>query len=981
VGPVSLTRFLEVRSEYLLANHNRFANSPGRLKISLPTRALLGALLFVCANRPVLSYELTGQTWPIGTSVTMQLELGPTNVSLLDGLGTWNNSAADALTLWNEHLDRVSFSWVLNSIATEDALDGYNSVFFSSTILGEGFGDDTLAATVVWYDTSDYGTAIEADVVFNIGQTFNSYRGPLLPGQYDFHRVALHEFGHVLGLAHVYDDPTGQAIMEPNISNLDHLAADDIAGVVFLYGYRITSPTELDGFVVGQPTTFFFSANNKPTSFSVVGLPQGLVLDPTTGKVTGTPLEAGTFQVTVTAHGSPQDVSAVVTIVIGAASITSTTSPDPIPIGTFFTYTITAANNPTSFTVTGLPEGIVYDSKTGVISGIPDLSGGFTANVVAHGIQYDAAGAVHFSVTPAYRQTIAQLPTADNTIRAIQDPVRDWLYVLNNRNVTVVDTDSLSIIATIPLMFAGYDLCLSPDNTTLWVIDAVGIHSYDLTSFSELPGIPQNSLPFKQIRAGLNNKLYVTDPPGGPGSYYEGLYELDPISGELTPIRLAGPGESIGAMIDASADGKYLYASFTQGTTSINRYDISSGAPVLLRSFVPPSASYLTALSVSPDGKHVSYSAQDQYVAKETTFSMANTLTGLITVLDPTAEFGTFNFGNPGTTGYFNTINNDGAGSYRLDFISTTTGLPFNKWELIDGGPAFADHAGKNLFVVRNIFVDVYSLASQATGGVTPAPKTLLNVSTRSVVGVDDQRMIGGFIITGGAEKEIAFRAIGPSLPLIGAMTDPKISIYDSTGALIATNHNWNQFRDAMISAGLDPFDEHDAGLVTTLAPGAYTAVVEIEDGSTGGVGLVELYDLSSDNSGRIANISTRSKVGTGDNVMIGGFIVGGDQVTNILARAIGPSLAGSVTGVLLDPVLELHDGNGVQIASNDDWRSDQQTEITATGVAPTDNRESAILVSLQPGPYTAIVRGKDETTGVGLVEIYNLDAAATSSK
>ena len=177
-------------------------------------------------------FELTGQTWPLDTTVTMQLELGPTGVTLIDGLGTWNNSAADALGIWNQYLDAVKFSWVLDSDAPKESLDGYNSVFFSSTILGEGFGDNTLAATVVWYNAGNYGTAIESDVVFNTAPSFNSYRGPLLANSYDFHRVALHEFGHVLGLAHVANFPPGQALMEPIISNLDHLAADDIAGVV-----------------------------------------------------------------------------------------------------------------------------------------------------------------------------------------------------------------------------------------------------------------------------------------------------------------------------------------------------------------------------------------------------------------------------------------------------------------------------------------------------------------------------------------------------------------------------------------------------------------------------------------------------------------------------------------------------------------------------------------------------------------------------
>ena len=948
-----------------------------RLNFSRLTSALAASLIFAAGASIAPGYTLTGQSWPLDTTVAMQFELGATNVSLIDGLGTWNNSAADALGLWNQHLEQVTFDWVLNSTATKDSLDGYNSVFFSDTILGEGFGENTLAAAVVWYNTSDYGTAIEADVVFNAAQPFNSYRGPLLPSQYDFHRVALHEFGHVLGLAHVSYDPVGQALMEPVISNLDHLGADDIAGAEFLYGYRITSPPEFGGFVVGQAVSFVLMANNNPTSFTAVGLPAGLVLDSITGKVSGTPLEAGSFQVTVTAYGSPRAVSAVITIEIGAASITSTTSPEPVPIGTFFTYTITAGNNPTSFTVTGLPEGVNYDSETGVISGIPDLSGGFTAAVIAHGAQYDASGVVHFTVMPAYRQLIAQLPTIDHTVRAMPDPVRNRLYVLSYSNVSVVDTDSLSIIATMPVKFGSdrNDLCLSPDNTELWFTDATNIHSYNLTDFSVLPDIPNGPFYFEGIRAGAKDKLYVTNPAQGT----PGLYEIDTATGTVTPVRVAMPGYGMTTLIDATADGKYLYASFDgDGTVTINRYDISNGTPVLLRTFVPPLTSYITGLSVSPDGTRVAYAA---YAEGEKNFAMANTLTGLTTLLDSTAGFGFFNFGDPGSIGYFRAASNNGFETYRIDFISTLTGVPFAKWEVTGFGPAFADHAGKNLFVAAERTVDVYSLAPTGLPGVDPAPKSLLNVSTRSVVGVDDQRMIGGFIITGDEDKEIAFRAIGPSLPFFGAMPDPKISIYDSTGALIAANHNWNQFRDAIVNAGLDPFDEHDAGLVATLAPGPYTAVVEMEEGSTGGLGLVELYDLSSDNSGKIANLSTRSKVGTGDNVMIGGFIVGGGEATNLLARAIGPSLAGTLNGVLLDPMLELYDANGAQIASNNDWRSDQETEISATGIPPTDNRESAILASLQPGAYTAIVRGKSDTTGIALVEIYNLDANSGSAK
>lgn len=907
----------------------------------------------------------------------MQLELGPTAVNLIDGLGTWNNSAADALALWNLNLDAVKFGWVLNSTAPKGSLDGFNSVFFSNTILGEGFGDNTLAATVVWYNTADYGTAIEADVVFNTAQTFNSYRGPLLSSSYDFHRVALHEFGHVLGLAHVYNFPPGQALMESIISNLDHLAPDDIAGVVFLYSYRITSMPQFDGYVVGEPASFIFTANNNPTSFTAVGLPSGLDLNPLTGEVTGTPFEAGTFEVTITAHGSPRDVSATVTVIVNVAQITST-SPEAVQVGASVTYTITAGNNPTSFTATGLPPGLVLNSQTGVISGVPTLDGNFPTSVVAKGAQYDASGVIGFAVLPAYRPTVVQLFAGDTIIRTVQDPVRDRLYVLTLRALNVVDTQLQSIAQTIPMNFPT-DLSLSVDNTKIWITEGTSIHSYSLTDFSPLPEIPNGPFYFQQIREGLGNKLYVTNPFPAMGLTL-GLYEIDEATGAVTPIRVAMPGYSIGALIDTSPDGRNLYAGFIDGPPAVTRYDISGGMPVMLGTRTL-TTSNLFDLSLSPDGKLLSYSTDSESSPGDTAsfIVLATYLASPATQVDPTAQNPNLNFGTGAA--YVHRGVSTGYQHYQLDFINPATGFPFNSWTVADFGPAFADHSGSNLYLTGYNTIYVYSLAPDGSPGVEPAPKSLLNVSTRSVVGVDDQRMIGGFIITGDATKEIAFRAIGPTLPVIGPMTDPAISVYDSSGALVATNQNWNQYRDQIVSAGLAPFDEHEAALVASLAPGSYTAVVSFETGGTGGVGLVELYDLSSDNSGKIANISTRSKVGTADNVLIGGFIVGGKEATNLIARAIGPSLAGSVTGVLLDPILELHDVNGVEIASNDDWRSDQESEIATSGLPPTDNREAAIIISLQPGPYTAIVRGKNDTTGIALVEIYNLDATSSATE
>lgn len=256
----------------------------------------------------------------------------------------------------------------------------------------------------------------------------------------------------------------------------------------------------------------------------------------------------------------------------------------------------------------------------------------------------------------------------------------------------------------------------------------------------------------------------------------------------------------------------------------------------------------------------------------------------------------------------------------------------------------------------------------------------LLNISTRMEVLTGDQVAIGGFIINGTGAKRVIIRGIGPSLTnfgVAGALPDPMLELHDSGGATIMTNDNWRDTQEAEIEAtGLAPANDLESAIVLDLDPGAYTAILSGTN-STTGIGLVEIYDLDLTAGSHMANISTRGFVDTGDGVMIGGFIVGPTDAgeTEVLLRAIGPSLGNfGVQDPLEDPVLELHDPQGTTIATNDDWQDTQKDEIEATGLAPTDDRESAILQSFAPGPYTAIVMGTNDTTGVALVEAYHLD-------
>ena len=261
-------------------------------------------------------------------------------------------------------------------------------------------------------------------------------------------------------------------------------------------------------------------------------------------------------------------------------------------------------------------------------------------------------------------------------------------------------------------------------------------------------------------------------------------------------------------------------------------------------------------------------------------------------------------------------------------------------------------------------------------GAFESAFATLANISTRLRVQTADNAMIGGFIITGTGPKTVLVRGIGPSLPLAGALADPFIEVYGPSGEFLATNDNWRDAatRQEIIDSGLAPANDLEPALWGVINPGAYTVVVRGKNDATG-IGLFEVYDLDQTVDSKLGNVSTRGFVGTGNDVMIGGTIIAGSSPARVLFRAIGPSLTNfGIPNALGDPVLELYDGNGVLIASNYDWRDDQEAEIIATGLAPSNNLESAILRDLAPGNYTAIVRGLNDTTGVAVVEVYNLN-------
>jgi hypothetical protein len=283
------------------------------------------------------------------------------------------------------------------------------------------------------------------------------------------------------------------------------------------------------------------------------------------------------------------------------------------------------------------------------------------------------------------------------------------------------------------------------------------------------------------------------------------------------------------------------------------------------------------------------------------------------------------------------------------------------------------------------------TLTPTPTPTSTPTPAAqALNLSTRMLVQTDDNVGIGGFIITGSDPKRVLVRGIGPSLANSGvpnALADPTLELRDARGQLIASSDDWctppsapttptgpiPENCDQIIATGLAPTDDLESVILITLNPGAYTAILSGKN-NTSGVALVEVYDLNSATTdSKVANISTRAFVETDSNGVIAGFILGGNGGDDsVVLRGIGPSLP--VSNALANPTLELHNSNGALVIANNDWQDDpaQATIISAAGLAPTNNLESGIAATLAPGFYTALLAGQNNTTGVGLVEVYD---------
>lgn len=333
----------------------------------------------------------------------------------------------------------------------------------------------------------------------------------------------------------------------------------------------------------------------------------------------------------------------------------------------------------------------------------------------------------------------------------------------------------------------------------------------------------------------------------------------------------------------------------------------------------------------------------------------------------------------------------DGSAKAGVDYVATSgtlvsTGSNTQGSIIIQLIPQTTPAADKTFTVtLSNISHGTLGAPAQATVVISyPDLSTkLTNISTRGYVGADQKVMIAGLIVSGQASKMVVIRGIGPSLTqkgVIGAIDDPTLSLMDANGTQLSSNDDYaglpTEDQGTLVANNLTPTDSRESALVATLQIGNYTAILRDK---TNGFGLVEVYDITGSRLSRFVNISTRAQVESGDNgALIGGFIVQAPEnevgtAQTVLIRAIGPSLSGAgIDGALADPTIDLYRGSEL-ILSNDNWKSDNEAAIEATGLQPGNVKEAAILTTLDPGSYSAVIRGKNNTTGIGLVEVYQM--------
>lgn len=745
----------------------------------------------------------------------------------------------------------------------------------------------------------------------------------------------------------------------------------------------ITSPLQMTT-SIGQQFTYQFTASGPgPITLMVSNLPNGLTFDQSLAAIIGQPTAGGIFSVQLQAANSNGTTQATLSLrVEPVPAPTPTPGPTPTPAAT---------STPCTGTVEGIVDGgfenggipnSFWDPETSTNFGTPlcseSLCGdGGGASPPRTGQFWAWFGGIAAPETATLGQTVT-LPPVGVAI------LRFWMRI---GQVSAPFTDVLNVRVDGAIVQSFPE---PPTAETAYTQRTINLNSI-------ANGAPHQIL-FEYVGPSTAIGSYVVDDVSLSAPFPCPSATTTPPPPTPTPSPTASPVPTIRITSGSSATSRvgrpFNFQVTTEGGSSSATLSASPVPAGLTADSVTGLISGIpTAIGSSSVELNVTDGVRNGHASVQFTFTGDPGLPVIVSsngaALTPGEPFSyVIKAPNSGPSTTFRLIGQLPTG-LNFDMATGTISGTFSG-QPPPGADISPDLAGG---IVTN--VQLFATNPNGGTGTSPlifflAPTGLVNVSTRLVVGTGDNALIAGFIITGNAAaKKLIARGIGPSLSnfgVAGALGDPTLQLNDSSG-ILSLNNDWRDAQEELVNAtGIPPSDNLESAVLAYLTPGSadspanYTAIVRGNNDTTG-IGLVEAYDLgtaSLDPFGttRLANISTRGVVGSGDNVMIGGFIIRRVD-TRVVVRAIGPSLAAfGVSGTLQDPTLELRNADGMLVIGNDDWEDNptQAAEIQERMLAPTDPREAALVVTLPSGQFTAIVAGKGEATGVALVEVYALE-------
>ncbi len=801
------------------------------------------------------AYTFTGSHWGTST-VTMQLQLGASTSALSDGSASWGASAEDALTIWNSYIASTHFAVVRDSTAAKAQGNRQNNVFFSSNVYGSAWGSGVLAVTLTYSSSASQTT--ECDVLFNSNLSWDSYRGALRFGTsgtvFDFHRVALHEFGHVLGLDH--PDQGGQsvvAMMNSRISNLDVLASDDISGAQSLYGTNSSGATVVAPSITAQPASQTVNAGQN-VSFSVTasgssplsyqwlknGAALGSATNATLNLAAVTASSAGNYSVTVSnSAGAVTSATATLTVnTVTAPTITTQPASRSAAVGSSVTFSVTASGT-SPFSYVWRKNGVAIAGATQSSYTLSSVQQSDAANytvVVTNSAGSATSTAAALTVTTApviSSQPTSQTITAGSSftlsVAASGSPTPSYQWQKDGTALAGATTTTYAVASARSSDAGSYAVRVSNANGA--VTSSTAVITVNVPPTVTIAPAAQT------ISAGTQLALSVAA-SGSPAPTYQW---------QKNGSNLAGETQS--QLVIASA------APTDAGTYSVvvtNAAGTVSTVPVLVtvnysqlvnlstRGYVPAGGSLAagfvlrgsTAKSVIVRGVGPTLNSfgvtgaladpRLSVVAQDTSETLAvndswSVIPQLSTAFQSVGAF-------PLPTG-----SADAASQIRL-----TPGA-YSTWVTADmsGTPGIA-------------------LAEIYDAEVSSNRARLVNVSTLAYTGSGENALIAGFTIQGNVPKRVLIRAIGPTLTSYGVLSplaNPRLDVYPlGQSSSIAGNDDWdgtNALSTAFttVAAFQLPVGSRDAALVLSLSPGGYSVVVTGVGGATG-YALIEIYDL-----------------------------------------------------------------------------------------------------------------------------------------